>query len=70
MYHDVQCAEVIAFQGHDIVLARYGERNPAMCSPDEKSQINRFLGELLDWCLAKGEAQELTSDSALSQSDS
>ena len=53
-YHDVKCAEVISFQGQRKFTARYEYPNSKMRSPDEKVQINRFLGELLTLCLKKG----------------
>ncbi|MDE0093354.1 MAG: DUF1249 domain-containing protein [Gammaproteobacteria bacterium] len=57
MFHDVQCAEVVTFQGNETYLARYTTGDPSSRTPDEKSQINRFLGELLNWCINKGEAR-------------
>lgn len=53
-YHDVQCAEVLNFQGQAAHSARYDLPNEGMHTPDEKSQVNKFLGELLQWCIDKG----------------
>lgn len=48
VYHDVKSAEVVEFERHRNFLNRH------QFMPDEKSQINRFLGELLSFCLAQG----------------
>ncbi len=61
VYHDVQSAEVIRFQGQGRFAARYDYPNAQMRTPDEKSQVNRFLGELLTLCLAKGQTTCTTS---------
>lgn len=53
-YHDVQCAEVVSFQGQRRFAPRYEYPNSKMRTPDEKAQVNRFLGELLTLCLRKG----------------
>ena len=47
VYHDVKSAEVVSFQRHRNFKYRYHTPNRHMYQPDEKSQINRFLGELL-----------------------
>lgn len=54
IYHDVRTAEVVKFERHRNFRFRYPTPNPDMFQPDEKSQINRFLGELLTYCLAHG----------------
>lgn len=54
LYHDVKSAEVVSFQRHRNFRYRYPEPNPNMYQPDEKSQINKFLGELLTFCAQHG----------------
>jgi uncharacterized protein YqiB (DUF1249 family) len=54
MYHDAATAEAVAYQGHRALLARYALPNPATYQPDEKRQINEFLGEWLRLCLQAG----------------
>jgi len=54
LYHDAQTAEVTAYQGEDRFEGRYEYPNGKMRQPDEKVQLNRFLGEYLTLCLAQG----------------
>ena len=54
IYHDLCTAEVISFERHRNFKYRYPIDNPEMYQPDEKSQINRFLGELLTFCIRQG----------------
>ena len=54
IYHDLCTAEVISFERHRNFKYRYPIDNPKMFQPDEKSQINRFLGELLTFCIRYG----------------
>ena len=54
LYHDARAAEVIAFQDQRGFRAVYGYPNRQMRHPDEKVQINRFLGEFLRMCIAHG----------------
>lgn len=54
IYHDARVAEVISFQGHSRIMPLYPYPNPHMYHRDEKRQINRFLGEVLDYCLING----------------
>lgn len=54
LYHDAQTAEVIAYQGQDRFHSRYEYPNDEMRLPDEKVQLNRFLGEYLALCLSHG----------------
>lgn len=58
LYHDVRSAEVVSFQRHRNFKYRYYTPNPKMYQPDEKSQINRFLGELLTFCAQYGRSLE------------
>jgi len=58
IYHDIKSAEVTGFERHRNFKYRYQTPNPDMFQPDEKSQINRFFGELLSFCLAHGHSLE------------
>ena len=58
MYHDAKAAEVIAFQDQRGFRAVYGYPNRQMRQPDEKVQVNRFLGEFLRMCIAHGVSLE------------
>ncbi len=62
MYHDAKLAEVLAWEGHKRLRPRYDYPNQSMYQSDEKYQLNRFLGEWLELCLAQGhDVSELTS---------
>lgn len=50
-YHDARVAEVVHFQHHKHFHSRYSYPNPKMYHKNEKQQINRFLGEWLNYCL-------------------
>jgi hypothetical protein len=54
LYHDAKLAEVLAWEGHRRLRARYEYPNQAMYQSDEKAQLNRFLGEWLSLCLSQG----------------
>ncbi|MGH1439323.1 MAG: DUF1249 domain-containing protein [Cellvibrionaceae bacterium] len=54
LYHDASVAEVIAWEGNRRFKARHEYPNPRMYHSDEKAQLNRFLGELLELCLTQG----------------
>lgn len=57
LYHDARSAEVVEYQGRKHFLrAVYDYPNAEMRQPDEKAQINRFLGEYLALCLSHGVA--------------
>lgn len=57
LYHDARSAEVVEYQGRKHFLrAAYDYPNVDMRQPDEKAQINRFLGEYLSVCLSHGVA--------------
>jgi uncharacterized protein YqiB (DUF1249 family) len=58
LYHDAQTAEVTGYQGEDRFAGRYEYPNEKMRQPDEKVQLNRFLGEYLALCLAHGREGE------------
>jgi uncharacterized protein YqiB (DUF1249 family) len=54
IYHDASTAEVTAYQNHRNFQPRYRQPNQNMYQPDEKMQVNRFLGEWLTLCLHAG----------------
>lgn len=54
VYHDLSTAEVIGCNDFPRLEARYQYPNPEMHLPNEKSQMNRFLGDLLINCLEHG----------------
>lgn len=54
VYHDVRSAEVVSCAEHRRLAYRYDYPNPKMYQPDEKSQVNKYLGELLSFCLSQG----------------
>lgn len=54
LYHDAGLAEIIAFQEARHILARNRYPNPAMHARDEKTQVNEFLAECLEYCLREG----------------
>lgn len=58
IYHDIKSAEVCEFERHRNFKYRYQTPNPQMFQPDEKSQINRFFGELLTYCIEHGHSLE------------
>ena len=59
LYHDARSAEVVEYQGkRHFLRAVYDYPNADMRQPDEKAQINRFLGEYLALCLTHGIAVE------------
>jgi len=56
LYHDARSAEVVEYQGKRHFRATYDYPNAQMRQPDEKAQLNRFLGEYLAHCLEHGVA--------------
>jgi len=56
LYHDAHMAEVLSFQKNRYVRQRYEYPNQKMYMPDEKAQLNIFLGEWLDHCKRVGMA--------------
>lgn len=56
LYHDARMAEVVAWERHRVAKGRYDYPNDSMYHRDEKVQLNRFLGEWLNLCLAQGRA--------------
>ncbi|MGC3873237.1 DUF1249 domain-containing protein [Halomonas sp. GXIMD04776] len=59
LYHDVRMAEVTDFQRQRHFNGRYRYPNSRMHQPDEKLQLNRFLGEWLDHGFAHGRAAHM-----------
>lgn len=58
LYHDARLAEVLAWEDHKRLRARYEYPNRAMYQNDEKAQLNRFLGEWLALSLARGHSTD------------
>lgn len=58
IYHDAKAAEVIECQNQRGFHAVYEYPNARMRHPDEKAQVNRFLGEFLGVCLEHGVSSE------------
>lgn len=54
VYHDARMAEVVASDRVRYLRSWYHYPNHAMHQPDEKAQLNLFLGEWLGHCLACG----------------
>jgi len=63
LYHDVRMAEVTDFQRQRHFDGRYRYPNARMHQPDEKLQLNRFLGEWLEHGLAHGHSLDHPLDS-------
>jgi len=59
VYHDAQMAEVISAEHARRLRSIYPYPNDAMHQPDEKAQLNLFLGEWLSHCLACGHELEV-----------
>jgi uncharacterized protein YqiB (DUF1249 family) len=58
VYHDARMAEVTAAEHCRRLQPRYGYPNSAMHQPDEKNQLNLFLGEWLGHYLQCGHLAE------------
>lgn len=54
VYHDARMAEVVCAENARRLRSIYPYPNSAMHQPDEKAQLNLFLGEWLGHCLACG----------------
>ncbi|MFT7684710.1 MAG: hypothetical protein ACI9FB_000050 [Candidatus Azotimanducaceae bacterium] len=61
IYHDAKSAEVTSFEEHRNLKFRYAQPNEKMFQPDEKSQINKYLGELLAYCIEHGYCLDVPS---------
>lgn len=53
-YHDAKLAEITFAQNTRSFKGVYAYPNNAMHQPDEKKQLNHFLGEWLERCLLSG----------------
>ena len=62
VYHDAKMAEVVACDTHRNLHPKYMYPNKNMYQPDEKAQLNKFLGEWLAQCLEHGRVLESVSD--------
>lgn len=58
VYHDARMAEVVRAENARRFRSIYPYPNAAMHQPDEKTQLNLFLGEWLSHCLACGHELE------------
>jgi len=58
VYHDARMAEVVVADNARRFRSLYQYPNEAMHQPDEKTQLNLFLGEWLTHCLACGHELE------------
>lgn len=58
VYHDARMAEVVGAENARRLRSIYPYPNAAMHQPDEKTQLNLFLGEWLGHCLACGHELE------------
>ncbi|MBA4503420.1 DUF1249 domain-containing protein [Marinobacterium marinum] len=58
LYHDARVAEVICARQRRQLSGVYPYPNRQMRQPDEKAQLNAFLGEWLGHCLAHGQQLE------------
>jgi len=54
LYHDALVAEVIGRHGRQVVRGVNKYPNTKMHLPDEKTQINTFLSEWLNYCISFG----------------
>ncbi|BAN50939.1 DUF1249 domain-containing protein [Metapseudomonas resinovorans] len=61
VYHDARMAEVVGAENARRIRSVYPYPNADMHQPDEKSQLNLFLGEWLSHCLACGHELEPVS---------
>ena len=58
VYHDARMAEVVRAENARRFRGIYAYPNALMHQPDEKNQLNLFLGEWLSHCLACGHELE------------
>lgn len=58
VYHDARMAEVVSAENARRFRGIYSYPNAQMHQPDEKNQLNLFLGEWLGHCLACGHELE------------
>lgn len=48
LYHDAKLAEVVSFSGNSVAQDQYDSQAINLLYPDEKQQLDDFLGEWLD----------------------
>lgn len=60
LYHDAKVAEVLSGLNDPMLPPVYPYPNDQMKQPDEKLQLNKFLGEWLSFCLQFGQAHSLS----------
>ncbi|MEH6472006.1 MAG: DUF1249 domain-containing protein [Halopseudomonas sp.] len=58
LYHDARMAEVVCRKQRRQLRGSYGYPNEQMHQPDEKAQLNCYLGEWLSQCQAHGHTTE------------
>jgi len=58
LYHDAGMAEVVCIKRRRQLSGVYGYPNSDMRHPDEKAQLNDFLGEWLSHCISHGHQLE------------
>ena len=58
LYHDAEMAEVVAAYNSRRFRGVYPYPNEQMLQPDEKYQLNQFLGEWLGYCLRHGQSAQ------------
>lgn len=58
LYHDASMAEVVAAYNRRRFRGVYPYPNEQMLQPDEKYQLNRFLGEWLGYCQRYGQSAQ------------
>ena len=54
LYNDVKMAEIVSWNKHRNWLPQYSYPNERMYHPDEKLELNRFLGDWLAFCRKQG----------------
>ncbi|MFZ5594515.1 MAG: DUF1249 domain-containing protein [Pseudomonadota bacterium] len=69
LYTDARVAEVLSYQGHARLQLFQPYPVLNMANLQEKYRINRFLGEWLDYCIARGHRFADTSRCAKAQLD-
>jgi len=65
LYHDANMAEIISWDRHRHWKPQYTYPNPQMYMPDEKLELNRFLGDWLEFCHSQGYAHPENCETVL-----
>ncbi|WP_018013916.1 DUF1249 domain-containing protein [Teredinibacter turnerae] len=65
LYHDANMAEIISWDRHRNWKPQYTYPNPQMYAPDEKLELNRFLGDWLEFCHSQGYAPAYNCEKVL-----